>query len=169
MKDKHTINLILISSRWFNSFLSEIVPDEVILGSSVSSFLFWSSKFSRLYHHEAPSKSLQDFTLCFQLLFLSIILLLPEFSMEALHAGSPRIPFILQLFFKISLEVMIRQAILKIKQGAQHMFCFEEFKYSSSCILKCNPFYLIFWDGVMSSLPISPCVSWFTSCQEWVI
>ena len=33
MKDKHTINLILISSRWFNSFLPEIVHDEVILGS----------------------------------------------------------------------------------------------------------------------------------------
>ena len=26
----------------------------------------------------------------------------------------------------------------KIKHGAQHMFCFEELKYSSSCILKCN-------------------------------
>ena len=34
MKDKNTINLILISSRWFNSFLLEIVHDEVILGSS---------------------------------------------------------------------------------------------------------------------------------------
>ena len=40
MKDKHTINLILISSRWFNSFLPEIVHDEVILGSSVSSIFF---------------------------------------------------------------------------------------------------------------------------------
>ena len=40
MKDKHTINLILISSRWFNSFLPKIVHDEVILGSSVSPFLF---------------------------------------------------------------------------------------------------------------------------------
>ena len=39
MKDKHKINLILISSRWFNSFLPEIVHDEVILHSSVSSFL----------------------------------------------------------------------------------------------------------------------------------
>ena len=64
--------------------------------------------------------------------------------MEALHGGSSRIPFILQLFFKISLEVMIRQAILKDKDGAQHMFCFEEFKYSSSCISKCNSSYLIF-------------------------
>ena len=70
MKDKHTINLILISSRWFNSFLPEIVPDEVILGSSVLSFLFRSSKFSALSHREAPSKSSQGFTLCSQLLFL---------------------------------------------------------------------------------------------------
>ena len=37
----------------------------------------------------------------FQLLFLFIILLLPEFVMEALHGGSSRILFILQLFFKI--------------------------------------------------------------------
>ena len=42
--------------------------------------------------------------------------------MEALHDGSSRIPFILLLFFKISLEVMTRQAILKSKHGAQHMF-----------------------------------------------
>ena len=54
--------------------------------------------------------------------------------MEVLHGGSSRIPFILQLFFKISLEVKISQAILKNKHGAQHMSCFEEFKHSSSCI-----------------------------------
>ena len=54
--------------------------------------------------------------------------------MEAQHGGSSRIPFILQLFFKISLEVMTHQAILKIKHGAQHMFCFDVFKHSSSCI-----------------------------------
>ena len=35
------------------------------------------------------------------------------------------------------------------------MFCFEEFKHSSSCIPKCNSLYLIFWDGVMSFLTIS--------------
>ena len=102
---------------------------------------FWSSKFSRLYRREAPSKSLQGFTLCFQLLFLSIILLLPEFFMEALHDGSSWIPFILQLFFNISLETKIRQAILSDKLGAQHMCCFEEFKHSSSCIPKCNSLY----------------------------
>jgi len=75
--------------------------------------------------------------------------------MEALHGGSSKILFILQLFFKISLEVKIRQAILLNKHGAQHMFCVEEFKHSSSCIPKCNSLYLIFWDGVMSFLTIS--------------
>ena len=69
-----------------------------------SSFFFRSCKFSRLYHREAPSKSSQGFTLCFQLSFRFIILLLPEFSMEALHGGSSRILFILQLFFKIPLS-----------------------------------------------------------------
>ena len=89
--------------------------------------------------------------------------------MEALHGCSSRINFILQLFFKISLPVMIRQAILQNKHGAQHMFCFEEFKHSSSCILKCNSFYLIFWGGVISFLTISIHVSRFTCCQEWGI
>ena len=89
--------------------------------------------------------------------------------MEALHGGSSRIHFILQLFFKISVEVMTRQALLKIKHGAQHMFCFEAFKYSSSCISKCNSFYLIIWGGVMSFLTIWVRVSWFTCCQEWDI
>ena len=75
--------------------------------------------------------------------------------MEALHGGSSKILFILQLFFKISLEVKIRQAILLNKHVAQQMCCFEEFKHSSSCIPKCNSLYLIFWDGVMSFLTIS--------------
>ena len=56
--------------------------------------------------------------------------------------GSSRIPFILQLFFKTSLKVMIRQAILKDKHGAQHMFCFGEFKYS----------FLAFRSAILSTL-----------------
>ena len=112
---------------------------------------------------------MQGFIWCFQLLFLSIILSLPEFFMEALHDGSSRILFIVQLFFKISLEVKIRQAILKNKHGAQHMFCFEELKYSSSCILKCNSFYLIFCGGVMSLLTISFMVHDSYCYQEWGI
>ena len=49
------------------------------------------------------------------------------------------------------------------------MSCFEEFKHSSSCIPKCNSFYLIIWGGVMSFLTIWVRVSWFTCCQEWDI
>ena len=151
-----------------NPFLQSLFRRNKFLASCCSSF-FRSSKFSALSRREAPSKLLQGFTLCFQLLFLSIILLLLEFSMESLHGGSSRIPFILQLFFKISLEVMIRQDILQNKHGAQHMFYFEEFKHSSSCIPKCNSFDLIFWGGVRSFLIISLRVSWFTSFQEWHI
>ena len=134
-----------------NKFLitsdSSFFPELVIISHSRFERLhlsFRCSKLSQLSRREAPSKSLQGFTMCFQPLFLSIILLLLEFFMEALHGGSSRILFILQLFFKTSLEVMICQAILKNKHGAQHMFCFEAFKYSSSCISKCNSFYLIF-------------------------
>ena len=151
-----------------NPFLQSLSRRNKFLAACCSSF-FRSSKFSALSRREAPSKSSQGFTLCFQLLFLFIILLLPEFFMEALHGGSSRILFILQLFFKISLEVKISQAILKNKHGAQHMFCFEEFKHSSSCIPKCNSFDLIFWGGVRSFLIISLRVSWFTSFQEWHI
>ena len=151
-----------------NPFLQSLSRRNKFLAACCSSF-FRSSKFSALSRREAPPKSLQGFTLCCQLLFLFIILLLPEFFMEALHGASSRILSILQLFFKISLEVKISQAILKNKHGAQHMFCFEEFKHSSSCIPKCNSFDLIFWGGVRSFLIISLRVSWFTSFQEWHI
>ena len=89
--------------------------------------------------------------------------------MEAPHGDSSRIPFILDLFFKFSFEVKIRQAILQNNHGAQNMFCFVESKHSSSCILKCNSFYLIIWGGVMSFLKIWVRVSWFTCCREWDI
>ena len=51
--------------------------------------LFFSKvpSFFALSHREAPSKSSQGFTLCFQLLFVSIILLSPEFFM-VVHQGS---------------------------------------------------------------------------------
>ena len=134
-----------------NKFLftsdSSFFPELVIISHSRFEMLhlFFSGVPSfPHYRREAPSKSLQGVTLCFQLLFLSIILSLPEFFMEALHGGSSKILFILQLFFKISLEVMIRQAIIQNKHGVQHTFCFGEFKYSSSCIPKCNSFSLIF-------------------------
>ena len=118
----------------FNSFLPEIVDDEVILGSSVSSFFF--SGVPSFPHYLVAKLHLNHRKASPCVLNFSFVLssFLPEFFMEALHDGSSRILFILQLFFKISLEVKISQAILKIKHGAQHMFCFVEFKHSSSCI-----------------------------------
>ena len=117
----------------FNSLFRGLIKFSV---SFVSSSVFPGVPSSN--YHGDPSESLQGFTLCFQLLFLFIILLLPEFVMEALHGGSSRILSILQLFFKISLEVMTRRPILKNQHGTQLMFCFEAFKHSSSCIPKCN-------------------------------
>ena len=169
MKDTRNVNLILVSSKW-------LIPSSgvrswyQILGSKLFIFSFRSSKFYRLYHSKASSNHCKASPgVLFNFPFRLIILLLLEFFMEDQHGGSSRIPFILQLFFKNSLEVMIRQAILKDKHGVLHMFCFEEFKHSSSCIPKCNSLYLIFWDGVMSFFIISLRVSWFTSFQEWHI
>ena len=118
-------------------------------------FSFWSSKFSRLYCREAPSKSSQGFTLFF-LTFLSFD---HSFTTGVLHGGST------WWFVKDSFHSSIvlqdfswsydPPSILKIKQGAQHMFYSEEFEYSSSCIPKCNSFYLIFWGAVRSLLTIS--------------
>ena len=165
MKDEHNVILILVSSSKFNSLFRRFIK---ILDFICSSFFPEFQVFS-VISFQSFILSLQGFTWCFQLLFLSIILLWPEFFMEDLHGGSSRIPFILHLFFKTSLEVMIRQAILKIKHGTQHMFCFEAFKYSSSCISKCNSFYLIFWDGAMSFWIISLRFHDSQSFQEWHI
>ena len=130
-------------------------------------FSFRSSKLFQLYHFKASSNHCKASPrVLFNFPFRLIVLLLPEFFMEALHGGSSSIPFIVHLFFKISLEAKICQAILKIKHGVQHMPCFEEFKHSSSCISKCNSFYLIFSGGVISFLTISIHVSRFTCCQE---
>ena len=150
MKVKHNIILILVSSKW-------LIPYSGGSSKFLFSFVhlsFRSSKFSQLFHREDPSNHCKDSPCVFNFSFLSLSFWLPEFFMEALHGDSSRIPFILQLFFKISLEVKFRQAILKNKHGVQHMSCSSEFKHSSSCILKCNSFSLIFWGGVMSFLII---------------
>ena len=112
------------------------------------------SKFS---HFIAPSKSLQGFNSgsLQPPILLHNHFSLPEFFMEALHGGSSRILFILHLFFKASLEVMIRQAILKNKHGAQHMLFLRSSSILLLAFLKCNYFYLIFWGGVISFLTIS--------------
>ena len=135
----------------------------------VSSFRFQNSKFSRLYHRKAPSKSSQGFTLCFQLLFSFH----HPFITKVLHGGSTWW-FVKDSFHSsIVLQDFSRSyGLLSYtlnKHGAQHMFCFEKFKYYSSFISKSNYFYLIFWCGVISFLTISIRVSGFTCCQEWGI
>ena len=125
--------------------------------SVVSSFLF--PEFQALITTKIHLNHCKASPCVFNFSFFLSPFCLPEFFMEALHGASSRIHFILQLFFKISLGVKIRQAILLNKHGVQHMSCFEEFKHSSSCIPKCNSFYLIFCGGVRSFLIISLHVS----------
>ena len=71
------MNLILYSGGSSNSWFSFV-------------HLFFLGVPSSNYHGD-PSKSLQGFTLCFQLLFLFVIFCLPEFFMKVLHDGSSRI------------------------------------------------------------------------------
>ena len=111
VKYTHDVILILVSSKCLIPYSG---------GSSKNSWfkcfiLSWSSKICQLYHHEDSSKSLQGFTLCFSTSFIFIILLLPEFFMEALHGGSSRLSFILHLFFKISLGVNVGERCRKQK------------------------------------------------------
>ena len=74
MKDTHNVILIIVSSKWSSFFFASLFIMSHFSVRDAPSFLFWSSKFSALSHHEAPPRLLQGFTLCFQLLFLSIIL-----------------------------------------------------------------------------------------------
>ena len=141
-----------------NPFLRSLFRRNKFLASCCSSFLsrvpcslgYIVAKL--LLNHRKASPCVFNFPF-----FLSSFLL-PEFSMEALHDGSSRISFILILFFKISLGAKICQAILKKnKHGAQHMSCFEEFKYSS----------FAFRSAILSilSFEVVLCHSWqFPSC-----
>ena len=130
MKDKHTINLILISSRWFNSFLSR-VPSS--LGYIIAKLLL---------NHRKASPRVFNFSF-----FLS----------SFYYRSSPW-----------RLYMMVHQGFNSFSKCSSRFFS-EELKYSSSSILKCNSFNLIFWGGVMSFLIISLQVLWFTSFQEWHI
>lgn len=173
MQDKRSIILILVSSRCFDSFFRRLIMMKKFLVSSVSFFLFWSFKFSRLSLQEASSfrsqgvwrKSLQGFNLVFFKLHVLPIIFFPE----AHHGGSSRILFILVCSSRFILEVKIRQAILRKTHDVQHMFCFRSSSFLQLAFRSANSFSLIFWGGVMSFLTISLRGSWFTSCQEWDI
>ena len=132
MKDKHNVILIRVSSKWLIPYSG---------GSSNSRFhlfhLFFSrsSKLFQVCHHEDPSKSSQGFTLCFQLLFPSLFF--------SYRSSSWRLYMMVDQGFNFFSKCSLR-------------FFSEEFKHYSSCILKSNSFYLIFWGGVMSLLIIFP-------------
>ena len=122
MKVKHNAILILVSSKWLIPS-SGVCSWYQILGSKLFIFSFRSSKLFQLYHFKASSNHCKASPgVLFNFPFRLIILLLPEFFMEAIRDASSRILFILQLFFKISLGVKIRQSILYNKHGALHMF-----------------------------------------------
>ena len=131
-------------------------------------FLFRSSKFSRLYHFKASSKSLQGFTLCFQLLFLSIILLLLEFFMEALHGGSSRI----LSFLNCSSRFLSKLWPSKLHSKINMMFSTCFVLRSSSILHLASEVqfflpYLLRWCYVTLANFLH--VSWFICCQEWGI
>ena len=62
-----------------------------------------SSNLFQLLHHGDSFKSVQGFTLCFQLLFPFVwsFFCLPEFFMKVLHDGSSMIYFLLEVFIQI--------------------------------------------------------------------
>ena len=80
MEDKHNVILILLSSSGFISSFRRLFILSHSRFKVFSSFLFRSSKPSRLSRREAPSKSSQGFNLILCILqFYLIILLLAEF------------------------------------------------------------------------------------------
>ena len=121
-----------------------------------SSFLFRSSKFYHYIVLELHLNHCKTSPCSFNFSFISFY---HPFITGVLHGGSTwwfvKDSFHSSFVLKVSLEVKIRQAILSNKHGVQHMFCFEEFKHSSSCIPNCNSFYLVCCGGVMSFLTIS--------------
>ena len=140
MKDKHTINLILISSRWFNSFIS-----------GVPSFLGYIVAKLHLNHRKA-SPCVFNFPF-----FLSSFYYRSS-SWRLYMIVRQGILFILQLFFKISLEVKIRQALLK-KINMVLNTCFV--------LRRSSILHLAFRSAILSTLSfvVVLCHSWqFPSC-----
>ena len=154
MKAKHNVILILVSSKWLFPYSGD---SSKFLISFVHLYFRSSKFFSRLYHREAP------FNPCKYSSYSLSIRSSLRVSSWWLIKDSFHSSIVLQEFSR-SYDP---PSYTKDKHCVLHMFCFEEFKHSSSCIPKCNYFYLIVWDGVISFLTIYIHVSWFTSCQEW--
>ena len=138
MKDKHNVILILVSSKWLNSLFWR--------------FIISHSRFERLIFSFPRVPSSRNY------ITTEIYLIIPRFS-----------PYILNFSF-FSLSFCLPESSWRfykmVHQGFNYFlkcslkFFSKELNHSSSC----NFFYLIFSGGVMSSLTISLCVSWFASC-----
>ena len=141
MKDTRNVILILVSSKWF-IFLSRDSSKFLI---SFVQFSFRSSKLFQLYHFKASSNHCKASPgVLFKFPFCLIILLLPEFFMEALHGGSSRIPFILQLSSRILSKLRSAKLYSKINMVFNTCFVFR----SSSILL------LAFRSAILSTLSL---------------
>ena len=120
------------------------------LVSSVSSFLFRSSMFSRLYHREDPSNHCKDSPCVFDLSFL------PFDHFFCYRSSSCR------------LYMLVHQEFNSFSKCSSRFFT-KKLKLSSYCNPECNSFYRVIWGGIMSFLIVWVRVSWFTCCQEWDI
>ena len=130
MKDKHNVILILVTSSKFNFCF----PEWFIISHSRFEMLYLffskSSKLSQLYHHEDSSKSLQGFTLCFQLLF----------------------PFVWSFFYyrgsSWRLFMLVHQGRNSFSKWSSRYFS-EELKHSSNLQYGVQFFQSYLWGGIM--------------------
>ena len=133
MKDTHNVILIIVSSKW-------LIPSSGVRNDINFSVLSCSS-------------------------FLSGDPSFPHYLVAKLHLNhrkaSPCVfnfSFFLSSFYYRSsswrLYMMVHQGFNSFSKCSSRFFS-KKFKHSSSCIPKCNSFYLIFWGGVMSLLTIS--------------
>ena len=131
-------------------------------------FFFRSSKFSRLYHRKAPSKSLQGFTLCFNFSFF--------LSSFYYRSSSWRLYMVVHQgflsFFNCSSGFLSKLWPAKLYSKI-NMVLNTCFVLRSSSIL-----HLAFQSAILSTLSLRWCyvtldnflhVSWFICCQEWGI
>ena len=119
-----------------NPFLQSLSRRNKFLAACCSSF-FRSSKFSALSRREAPSKSSQGFTLCFNFSFFSFD---HPFVTGVLHGGSTRW-FIKDLY--------------SFSKFSSRFFS-KKLKHSSSCYPECNFFLPYLWRWYYVLLDNSP-------------
>ena len=166
MKDTHNIILTLVSSKW-------LIPYSGGSSKFLISFVHLSFPEFKVFLGYIISKLHPNHCKASPCVFNLSFFLSPFYY----RSSSWRLYMVVRQgffsFFNCSSRFLSKlwpaKLYSKVKHGVQHMFFSEEFKYSSSCISKCNSFYLSFWGGVMSFLTISIHVSWFTCCQEWGI